>query len=177
MANNIVSLDSLDIKIADFISEITKLDQSKVLVSFVPKGQKFGSYGENICYVKFYNENDERQIYKQRTSKYDPESETNTITQSTMRTLMLHLVLYGPQSGELAALINESLYTNKGKDFLYSNNLSLIPDRTSFPFKSYEEIGGRWWQREDVKLYFYNSISIEEVVGTISELDITIDRQ
>ena len=82
MANNIVSLDSLDIKIADFISEITKLDQSKVLVSFNPKGQKFGSYGENICYVKFYNENDERQMYKQRTIKYDPESETNTITQS-----------------------------------------------------------------------------------------------
>ena len=177
MANNIVSLDSLDLKMADFVSDVTKLDQSKVLISYNPKGQKFGSYGENVCYVKFYDENDERQMYKQRTMKYNPETESNTITQSTMRTLMLHLVVYGPQAGELASLINEMLYTNKGKDFLYSNNLSLIPDRTSFPFKSYEEIGGRWWHREDIKLYFYNSISVEEVVGTISELDITIDRQ
>lgn len=177
MANNIVSLNSLDLKVADFISEVTELDQSKVLISYEPKGQKFASFGENVCFVKFYNENDERQMYKQREYKYDAETETNTITQRTMRTLMLHVVIYGPDSGELVTLINEMFYTNRGRDFLYSNNLSIIPEKTDFPFKSYEEIGGRWWQRSDAKIHFYNSISIEEVVGTFSELDIKIERE
>ena len=176
MANNIVSLDSLDFKFADFISEVTGLSQDKVRIAYQPKGQTFSKFDEDVCYVKFYNENDDKQTFKQRENKYNSEDETTTITQRTMRMLQLHLVFYGQNSGEYAALVNEILYTNKGKDFLYANNLALIPEKTSFPFKSYEENNGRWWKRDDVKLYFYNSISIEETVGTISDLDITILR-
>lgn len=176
MANDIVSLDTLDIKFADFITEVSGLDADKVLIAYADKGQKFGSYDDNVCYVKTFDESDYRNIYKQRTSAYNSETEQYTVTQMAMRTLMLHIVIYGKQADELITLINESFYLNKGKDFLYNNNLGLIPDKTSSPARSFEEIGGRFWHRSDLKLYFYNSTSVEEVIDTIQELDIHFER-
>lgn len=176
MATNIVSLDTLDVKFADFITEISGLGADKVLISYADKGQAFGGYDENVCYVKTFDESNDVNIYKQRTSVYNADTEQYTYTQRAMRTLMLHIVIYGKQSDELVTLINESFYLNKGKDFLYQNNLAIIPDKTSSPARSFEEIGGRFWHRSDLKIYFYNSTSIEEVIDTIKELDIHIKR-
>ena len=74
----------------------------------------------------------------------------------------------------LAMLLNEIFYTESAKEFLYKNNMALIPDRTSFPNKTIENVNEQWWNRADLKLYFYNSISIDEVTGTIEKYDINV---
>ena len=74
----------------------------------------------------------------------------------------------------LAMLLNEIFYTESAKEFLYKNNMALIPDRTSFPNKTIENVNEQWWKRADLKLYFYNSISIDEVTGTIEKYDINV---
>lgn len=175
MANNIVLLDDFDIKIADYVSEVTGLAQDMVLISYSPKGQKFGAFEDNFCFVKFYNENDEREIFKNRVQEFSDDK--FTITQYAMRTLYLHIVFYGDKAGYYATLVNQSFYTQRGKEFLKKNDLAIIPNKTSFTGRSYEEINGRWWHRDDLKVFFYNTISIEETTDYISDADITIYRE
>ena len=174
MANNIVTLDELDDLFADFIQSKLNLPADKVLISYSKRGQISSKYGENVCYIKFFNSPDEVSIYKNRRTSYDPETEQVTITQLAMRMLMLQVVFYGPDSESLAMLLNEIFYTESAKEFLHKNNMALIPDRTSFPNKTIENVNEQWWNRADLKLYFYNSISIDEVTGTIEKYDINV---
>ena len=174
MANNIVTLDELDDLFADFIQSKLNLPANKVLISYSKRGQISSKYGENVCYIKFFNSPDEVSIYKNRRTSYDPETEQVTITQLAMRMLMLQVVFYGPDSESLAMLLNEIFYTESAKEFLCKNNMALIPDRTSFPNKTIENVNEQWWNRADLKLYFYNSISIDEVTGTIEKYDINV---
>lgn len=174
MANNIVTLDELDDLFADFIQSKLNLPADKVLISYSKRGQISSKYGENVCYIKFFNSPDEVNMYKNRRTSYDPETEQVTITQLAMRMLMLQVVFYGPDSESLATLLNEVFYTESAKEFLYKNNMALIPDRTSYPNKTIENVNEQWWNRADIKLYFYNSISVDEVVSTIEKFDINV---
>ena len=174
MVSNIVTLDELDDLFADFIQDKLELPADKVLISYSRKGQISSKYGENVCYLKFFNSPDEVNIYKNRRTSYDPETEQVTITQLAMRMLMLQVVFYGPDSDKLATLLNEVFYADEAKQFLYKNNLALIPDRTNYPNKTIENINEQWWNRADLKLYFYNSISIEETTGTIEGYNVII---
>lgn len=174
MANNIVTLDELDDLFADFIQSKLNLPADKVLISYSKRGQISSKYGENVCYIKFFNSPDEVNMYKNRRTSYDPETEQVTITQLAMRMLMLQVVFYGPDSESLATLLNEVFYTESAKEFLYKNNMTLIPDRTSYPNKTIENVNEQWWNRADIKLYFYNSISVDEVVSTIEKFDINV---
>ena len=81
MANNIVTLDELDDLFADFIQSKLNLPADKVLISYSKRGQISSKYGENVCYIKFFNSPDEVSIYKNRRTSYDPETEQVTITQ------------------------------------------------------------------------------------------------
>lgn len=175
MANNIVSLDTFDLLFADFIQSSLNLNDDQVLISYQEKGQKSSKISEDVVYVKVLNEQDEVGIYKNRSSSYDPETEQVTISQTAMRMLLLQVVFYGPNSEVLATTLNEIMYTDNAKQFLYNNNLSLVPIKTSPPMKSYEKINERWWHREDLKLYFYNSVTIEEVVSTVQKANISIN--
>ena len=89
-----------------------------------------------------------------------------------MRTLKVQFVFYGPHSDNNSTIINESFYFDSTKQLLYENNLALIPDRTEQPTIHYEKINEQWWQRSDLKIYFYNSISTEETLDIISDVDI-----
>lgn len=174
MADNIIALNDLDILFADFIQAQLNLSDKQVLISYSRRGQRSSKIDEDVCYIKVFNEQDERNIYKQRKEAFDPETEQVTITQFAMRTLRLQVVFYGPNSDVLSTKLNELFYLNRAKEFLYNNNLAFIPDRTNIPIKSYEKINEQFWERADLKLYFYNSTSVEEVVDIIDKLDVQI---
>lgn len=170
MADRIVDLDDFDLLLADYIQKKLNMSEDKVLISHQQKGQKSSRINEDVCYVKFYDEPDERQVWKNR--KYENEGDKVKVTQYTMRTLMLQLTFYGPNADNLCTRINEYFYHEGTKQFLYENNLSFIPDRTVEPRKFYEKINEQWWQRSDLKLYFYNTISTEELLDTIDSVDV-----
>lgn len=170
MADRIVDLDDLDLLLADYVQKKLNMAEDKVLISHQQRGQKSSAINEDVCYVKFYDEPDERHVWKNR--KYESEGDKVKVTQYTMRTLMLQLTFYGPNADNLCARINEYFYHEGTKQFLYENNLSFIPDRTVEPRKFYEKINEQWWQRSDLKLYFYNTISTEELLDTIDSVDV-----
>ena len=114
MVSNIVTLDKLDDLFADFIQDKLELPADKVLISYSRKGQISSKYGENVCYLKFFNSPDEVNIYKNRRTSYDPETEQVTIKQLDMRRLMLQVVIYDNESDKLATLLNKVL-NNKGE--------------------------------------------------------------
>lgn len=172
MANNVVSLDDLDILFADFIQEQLGLKDDQVLISYQQRGQKFSQIDEDVVYVKVLQEQDERYVYKQRKRSYDRETERVTTSQSAMRTLLLQVVFYGPNSDILSTKLNERFYFDSAKQFLYKNNLSLIPDLTDFNNKTYEKINEQWWERTDLKLRFYNSVTVDEITNTIDKTDV-----
>ena len=43
---------------------------------------------------------------------------------------------------------------------------------TDFQDKTYEKINGQWWERSDLKLRFYNSVTVDEHIDTIDSTDI-----
>lgn len=172
MANNVVSLDTFDLLFADFVQSSLGLQDDQVLISYQEKGQKSSKINENVIYVKTFNEQDEINLFKNRKQTYDEELDKVITTQSSMRVLMLHVTSYGPDSETLLTTLNELMYLETAKEFLYNNNLALIPMKTSPAMNSYEKINERWWHREDLKLYFYNSVTVEENVGTIEKVNI-----
>nr|DAP50306.1 MAG TPA: hypothetical protein [Caudoviricetes sp.] len=172
MANNIVSLDDFDILFANFIQEQLELSDDQVLISYAQRGQKFPEINKDTVFVKVFQEQDERYTYKQRTRSYNSEIERVISSQAAMRTLLLQVVFYGYNSDTLATTLNERFYFDSVKQFLYKNNLALIPDLTDFQDKTFEKINGQWWERSDLKLRFYNSVIVEEKTPTIESADI-----
>lgn len=175
MANNIVSLDDLDVIFADFIQEQLELSDDQVRIAYQQRGQKFSQIDKDVVYVKVFQEQDERYVYKQRKRSYNSETERVTSSQSAMRTLLLRVVFYGPNSDILSATLNERFYFDSAKQFLYKNNLALIPDLTDFQDKTYEKINEQWWERTDLKLRFYNSITIDELTKAFDKVNINYD--
>lgn len=170
MANNIVSLNQLDILFAKFVQDKLNLPNGKVRISNQRRGQISSKIDEDVCYVKVFDEPDERHIWKNR--KQEVKEEQIKVTQYTMRTLMVQFIFYGPNADNNSTLINESFYFDSTKQFLYENNLALIPDKTVQPQIHYERINEQWWSRSDLKIYLYNSISTEETLDIISDVDI-----
>lgn len=170
MADKIKALNELDILFADFIQNKLNMQADKVLISYQQKGQVSSKIDEDICYVKVFDEPDERHVWKNR--KYEAAEDQVKVTQYTMRTLMLQVTFYGPNADSLITRLNEYFYYDTTKQFLYENELSFIPDRTVEPRKFYEKINEQWWQRSDLKLYFYNTISTEELIDTIESVDV-----
>ena len=171
MADSIKSLNDLDILFADFIQNKLSMQSDKVLVSYQQKGQRSSKIDEDVCYVKVFEEPDERHIWKNRKVENIEDNKVK-VTQYTMRTLMLQVTFYGPNADNFCTRINEHFYHDGTKQFLYENDLAFIPDRTVEPRKFYEKINEQWWQRSDLKLYFYNSISTEEILDTIESVNI-----
>lgn len=170
MADNIVSLDALDLLFAKFILSKLDLTKDQIRISFAQKGQISSKIDEDRCYVKFFDEPDERHIWKNR--KYDSADNKLKVTQYTMRTLKLQVIFYGPNADNLSTKLNEIMYFDSSKEFLRTNNLALIPEKTVQPTIHYEKINEQWWHRSDLNLYFYNSISTEDDLDTIQSVDI-----
>jgi len=171
MATNIVTLDDLDTLFADFVQEQLDLDDKQVKISYQQRGQAFSEIDKDVVYVKVYQEQDERLTYKYRRRNYDSEKERVITSQTSMRTLLLHVVFYGPDSDVLSTTLNERFYFDSTKQFLHNNNLALIPDLTDFSEKTYEKINSQWWERVDLKLRFYNSITVDEHTLPIEKVD------
>lgn len=174
MAENIITLESLDLLFADFVQDSLGMSGDKVLISYSEKGQKSSKIDEDVCYVKTDEVRDQINIHKQRVKAYDKATNSYIVKQTAMRVICLHLVFYGPNSSYLATKINEIMYTTKANEFIYNNNLALIPDKTDFVVTTNEIINSRFWKRSDLRLYFYNSVIIEESNEVIEGLDVKI---
>lgn len=172
MAYNITSLDDLDTLFANFIQQQLGMQGDEVLISNQEEGQISFKFNKNILYVKTYQEDDQVSIYKNRTRQYVQQEHGVVTTQRSMRVILLQLVFYGPNADVLSTRANEMFYLFDARDFLYDNNLSLIPDRTKHPIRIYEKINERWWRRADVELRFYNSIMVTENNGYIESAEV-----
>lgn len=166
----IIPLDQLDILFANFVQQKLNLEEGKVLISYPQRGQISSKIDEDVCYIKVLDEPDERHIWKNR--KTEVVGEQIKVTQYTMRTLVVQFIFYGPNSDNLSTTLNELMYFDSTKQFLYENELSLIPDKTVQPAIHYEKINEQWWHRSDLKIYLYNSISTEDTLDTISDVNI-----
>ena len=162
MASNILSLDSYDTLFADFIQSKLNLQANQVLISYPVKGQKSSVINEDVCYVHTENVDNEISILKNRREKYNLTTGKNDVQQASIRILRLHLIFYGPNSDILATKLNEYMYFESSKQFLNDNNLNLIPASTTLSDKIHEKINERWWDRNDLDLYFYNEIHVDE---------------
>lgn len=169
MADNIISLDALDLLFAEFILSKLNLTENQIRISFARKGQISSKIDEDRCYLKFFDEPDDRHIWKNR--KVSSVDDKLVVTQYTMRTLKLQVIFYGPNADNLSIKLNEVMYFDSTKEFLRTNNLALIPEKTVQPKIHYEKINEQWWHRSDLNLYFYNSISTEDVLDTIQSVD------
>lgn len=174
MATNIISMNDVDTLFAQFVQNLTGLPENKVLISYSTSGQISSSIDENVAYVHSSYKANEINKFKQRREEYKENINKITITQYAMRVLNVQVIFYGPNSEQLSQLVYESLFMEEAKEFLYKNNLSLIPDLTEIGPINHEKINERWWSRSDLNIGLYGSISIDSDVYTIEKLDTSI---
>ena len=174
MPNNIVTLDQFDALFADFVQSQLGLEDDEVRISFQEFGQKSSPFSKNVVYVKTEQENNEISKYKNRFKGFDSTTNSVVIEQQAMRVISLWRTFYGPNSQYNQMLLYEKLFTEGCKEFFYKNNLALIPDMVETTKTFYENINGRWWNRADMNIRFYNSVSVEEIVETIENPNIII---
>lgn len=174
MANIVLSTDYFDKLFADFVQTILGLKQEQVLISYRTTGQVSSKINEDVCYIHTDLEETVEQIFKNRSKTYNPENEGYTIKQQSLRRLALQVVFYGPNSDIFSSILNEYCYMEDAKQFFYNNDLALIPSLTSHTTKIHEKINDRWWDRADLKLRFYNTVTVETNVSTITSTDIKI---
>lgn len=174
MAEMVQSLDELDILFANIVQSRLGLPNGKVLISYSQRGQVSSRIDEDICYLKVFDEPDERHIWKNRTSKNLGDNMIQS--QWTMRTLLVHLVFYGPNADSLSTRMLEAIYYDSTKQYLKENNLAFIPDMTVQPQIHYEKINEQFWHRSDLKLYFYNSVKTEDTLEIIDNVEFIIKR-
>lgn len=172
MAINIMSLSELDVLFADFVQTVLGLKQEQVLISFSEKGQKSSVFTNDVCYVHTYIEDDNIQVFKNRTKEYKGGINKFGITQRAMRRVDLQVAFYGPNSDVFCTTLNEFCYLEDAKQFFYNNDLSLIPDATNHPIKTHELINGRWWDRSDIRIKFYNTVTVSNEVSPITSTNI-----
>ena len=177
MAYVFQTTDEINEIIATMVQNITGFAADKVLFQHPENGQPFQKIDENVIYVETYIEQDVRNTFKNRSDKYNSEDQTITRTQQSTRTLIEHIIMYGPTCDSVTCKINESVYMTSFKDYLNANHLFLIPDRTEYNGKMFEKLGSRWWTRGDLKLYFSNTVSIDETIATIQDVDYTIKEE
>ena len=172
MAEIFQTFDELELFFADTISEVLPMDSNKVLIQHKRYGQPTNKYTDTICYVYVSQEQDEHVRFKNRSYKYNKEDETLTYTQQASRVLKLNLIFYGPESLSYASRLNEKMYFENTKYILAKEKLYLIPESIVGPTKLQEIHNGQWFDRADIDFRFYNTIQVEEIVGTFKEYDI-----
>jgi hypothetical protein len=175
MANSITTFDDLDTLFANYIQNTLNLDADKVLISYQTRGKIASDISDTVVYIHTEQYYEDQTQYKQRREVYNSATNKVDVYQQTMRTLSLDIVFYGPQSAELATLLNELIYFDSSKQFFSNNNLALIPDGTTLTLHIHEIINGEWWDRCDLKLRFYNSIETTDAVNAIDSVDVNMN--
>lgn len=164
------STDQINDALCPILQNITGLSNNQIIIQHATDGQPFQQIEQDVLYVETYIEQSIEEIFKNREDVYDSTSETINRTQQASRMLMVHLIVYGPNSDLYIARINEKIYFQSNKLALEGINLFLIPDRTEYQNKIFEKMGQRWWQRSDLKLRFYNTVQTEETINTIKDV-------
>lgn len=162
---------------ADLVENMLGLTQDKVLIQYQAEGQPMPKFGENVVFVNVQPEIDERNIYKSRTEIYDEKNDNFVYTQKAQRTLVVEFVFYGSKANENAKLVNESMYFPNYEYMLSKYDLALVPDRTDGPHKMPELVNGRWWNRSDLRMRFYNLVSYKTTIDRIADVEITVETE
>ena len=173
MADDIVSINTLDDLFATLVTQCSGLPANKVLIAYSEKGQISSAISDDVCYIHTEEESDYVDQYKNRIATFNSTTEKVTIAQRAMRVIKLQLTFYGPNSNVLGVKVKEKMYFDSVKQFLYKNNLAIIPEKDVI-IKTHENINERWWDRVDVNIFFYNSVMVEEVANIIVDPVITI---
>lgn len=163
-------LSEIELAFADFIQEYLGMTQDKVLLMFRQEGQISSKINEDVVYLRLYQESDDVDIIKERFKTPNIIQLKDLIdNQISMRVLTLKIIIYGPNSETLSTKIKECFFMQPGDQFLYDNNLSLIPSSIIVRNRFFEKINERWWERSDIELKFYNSI--REIDKNILEIE------
>lgn len=162
MADNILTLDQVDILLADFITAKLGLNSNQVLVAYADKGQRSYPYGSTVIFLHTEQVQDEVQVTKNRVRSQNSSTYQFSSVQTSMRVLNVDISFYGTTCDTLATRFKELLYFESTNEFFYKNNLALIPSRITMTNKVHENVNGRWWERVDLTIALYNSISVDE---------------
>ena len=173
---NIKSLDELDVLLADHIQSILGLTADQVRIAYSLTGQKAPKLNETVVYIHIEQEQDDVQMFKNRETVKNNSGRFVT-SQSSMRRLNLSCSIYGTNCDVTAAQLKESLYFENSRMFLEQNNLALVSERINISNKIHELINERWWERVDMSIGLYNSITIDEQIYPFEEATISISSE
>ena len=174
MANMITSLDAFDELFSNFVVNFLGMDKNKVFISYPDEGQPMPHYKDNVCFVHTSEESDFVQMYKNRQEGYIKENDKWKITQTSMRKISVQFTFYGSLADINAITLKELLYFPGTNDWLHQNNLAIIPSDIILENKIHEEINNRFWERAELIVGFYNSVTLEQETNLIETLNLQV---
>jgi len=127
---------------------------------------------DDVCYIRVYPENND--YNKLRELKYSAINDAS-VNQATSYTRVLQVtwIFYGPNSYDNAQTVRDSLFSDNIADELEAKNVYFMPDIDDCT-RAPELFDGQWWERTDLKAYFYELVTKNITVATVGKVTVDI---
>jgi hypothetical protein len=144
-------------------------NKSRVRIAWPTNGAPSWKITDNVIYLRVYPVDE--QYNRLKDIKYRPNNETSIIQEeSYTRVIAVDWILYGPSSFEDADTIRNEI---SKIETLTQNNVFLVYSRTA-PVRMPELFNGQWWERSSLTMYFYEQVTREHTVPSISGVQVII---
>lgn len=152
------------------LNPVDPLNAGKVRIAWPTGGAPGWKITEDVTFLRVRSVGNE--YSKQRDTEYTPNSDSqlNEITAYTLPRLVSWTV-YGPNSFDNIETIRNGLF--KSKDVLRASNLHLVID-VPIPVRCPELFAGQWWERSDLSATFYEKVTRQGIISTITGVNIQI---
>jgi hypothetical protein len=168
----IMLLDMLGYEMEGSPEEYSQDALKAVRVSWPTTGAPAFKITEDVVFIQT-TEDDDR-INRQKEFEYTRAGEfVLDEKMSYTRVVNLGLVLYGPNSFEMAQTIRDNVFRDVYRLYLNRSKIYPIPDIVA-PRRAPELFAGQWWERVDLELRFNEKIVKEEQIGVIEIADIVL---
>lgn len=172
MADTILTLKQLEDTFRNLTCTLLGLNPAssesndKVRISWPTGGSPGWKITEDVLFIRVVATNNA--YSKQRDTEYTPssDSEINEITSYTLP-LQVSWIVYGPNSFDNIETIRNGLFKAS------IPNIKLVID-VPVPLRCPELFNGRWWERSDLSVMFYETVHRQGTIPTLQGVNIQI---
>lgn len=144
-----------------------------IRISWQSDGAPAFTFTDNVGFIRITEEPNYYNIARE-VKYFDVSSPDGLLREiSYTRVIKVRWVFYGPLAYENASLIREAIYYQENHNILAEQKIYHVVD-DAHPIRMPENFQGRWWNRYDIEMFFYEQIIRSTEVGYVKSVDVTI---
>jgi len=158
--------------------DYTEYNSSTSPPTSMPVRKSWQTYGapaqkitDDVCYIRVTPENNDYNKIRDVISTKIDDTSINQATSYT-RVFQVTWIFYGPNSYDNSQTVRDRLFNDDVSEMLEAQNVYFMPDIDD-SIRSPELFQNQWWERTDLKAYFYEQVIKNRTVSTIAKVTVT----